>query len=573
MKKTLFMRFYFRFLLTLFLAFFVFSSNAQNINPSSATNKIQPSSKTDLPNAQLNISENDFQVEIVNPESYLLQPGDRIGLQFQGTLSLFLPSVLINPSGYIVLPEIGSFKVADLTISEAQKVLESFVAKKLNKTSLTYFGLDKARNVTIDIVGFKEYTVSYSLPGLVRFNVIIDELFPNLREQITIDNSNKTLENTTNTSPFLFDEAQKSSPSFRSIVIKDKTGREKQIDYMYYLRAGQKEHNPVLQNGDLIFFKKNDVKQARVSISGEVNFSGEFSFKTNETLFDLLRLGSGFTSNADTSFVIVYNGDSNKEVPNSSWRTTTLEPNDRVIVLPKEKQRLFSSAWVFGEVHIQGNFSIIDQKTTVAELLKKSGGTLPKALKNAAFIIRNNSSALENVNKRTNYDLLLQRTSDQYIQGLEYLNLESRLGRNRINLNLNDENLLNSTFLYDGDKLYIPRDFNSVTVFGQVMIPGQYSFVKGKAAAEYVKNDAGGISNAADGNRIFIIKAGTLSWYKPEDTTLESGDLIFVDRVPYADFDTKRQLDISNNNVTLSIWGLAIQAVSTTALLLSIILR
>lgn len=572
-KNTGFMRFYIQSLATLFFAFVVFNLQAQNVSQSTTKDSKQFGPSVETPLLQLSKSENDFQVDVVDSDTYILQPGDRVGLQFQGTLTLFIPSITINPSGFIILPEIGSFKVADLTINGAQKVLEEFTSKKLNKTTLTYFGLDKARNITVDIVGFKEYTISYSLPGLVRFNVVIEELFPNLKEQSLVDDTSKIIEKPEKNSPFHFDEVQNNSTSFRTVIIKNKTGQEKQIDYMYYLRAGNKEQNPVLQNGDLIFFKKRDLKQPRVSISGQVNFSGEFAYKKNESIFDIIRLGSGFTTNADTLSALVYNGNSKKEIPQEKWATTILEPNDRVIILPNEKQRLFSSAWVFGEVNIQGNFSIVDQKTTVAELLEKSGGVLPHALKNGAFIIRNNSSSIENVNERTNYELLLQRTSDQYIQGLEYLNLESKLGRNRINIDLNDSKLLNSAYLNDGDKLYIPRDFNTVTVFGQVMVPGQFTFVKGKTPLEYINGEAGGVSNAADANRIFVIKAGTLSWYTPENTQLESGDLIFVDRVPYADFDTKRQLDISNNNVTLSIWGLVIQAVSTTALLLSIILR
>ncbi len=51
---------------------------------------------------------------------------------------------------------------------------------------------------------------------------------------------------------------------------------------------------------------------------------------------------------------------------------------------------------------------------------------------------------------------------------------------------------------------------------------------------EYIEK-ANGMTIAADKERIFIIKAGSRSWYYPDKTILESGDIIFVDRIPLQD--------------------------------------
>lgn len=510
------------------------------------------------------------QIDVVDPDVYLLQPGDVVSFQFEGNFSLFVPGIQINPSGAIVIPNLGAFLISDKTINEATVQLKEFAKNKLKKTELTYFGLEKARIITVDVLGAGNQSGSYSLPGLSRLDALIAKLYGKA-ENIS---GNDKLQTVSNKLPaFSFKEITDNSISFRDIVIKRKNGIKDTIDFVYFLRAGQKEANPVIQNGDQVFFTSQSKKQPRVSISGEVNAIGEFLFKSGETIADIIQLGSGFTTNSDTTFIYLESKTGNKKVDYSQWRTTILQPNDRVVVPENRREYAYSSAWVYGEVVNPGNYTVKDQITTVEELIEKAGGLTEDALKNGAYIIRSRQNTSATISAQSNFDLLLQRTSDQYIQGLEYLELESKLGRNRINIDLNDKSSFEKIRIYDGDNLIIPQNLNVVTVFGQVMIPGQYAYDSKKTVQDYIQNVAGGITNAADKERVFIIKAGTLSWYKPTETHLESGDLIFVDRIPYADFDTKTQIDISRNNLKLSIWSLIISAIGTTAILISALVR
>jgi protein involved in polysaccharide export with SLBB domain len=510
------------------------------------------------------------QIDVVDPSTYLLQPGDVVSFQFEGNFSLYVPSIQINPSGAIVIPNLGAFLLSDKTITEATEILSTFAKSKLKKTELTYFGLEKARIITVDVFGAAQQSGSYSLPGLSRLDALIAKLYGKA-ENIS---ENDKLQSVVNKLPsFTFKEITDNSISYRDIIIKRKNGQRDTIDFVYFLRPGKKEANPVIQNGDQLFFTTQSKKQPRVSISGEVNAEGEFHFKKGESIQDILQLGSGFTTNSDTTFVWLASADGNKKVDRTQWSSVYLKPNERVVVPEKLREYEYSSAWVYGEVLNPGNYTVTDQETTVEELLQKAGGLTVNALPNGAYIIRSRQNTSATISAQSNFDLLLQRSSDQYIQGLEYLELESKLGRNRINLDLNDQASLKGIKIYDGDNLIIPQNLNVVTVFGQVMIPGQYAFDAKRSVEDYINKQAGGVTNAADANRIFIIKAGTLSWYKPEDTKLESGDLIFVDRVPYANFDTKTQIDISRNNLKLSIWSLVISAIGTTTILISALLR
>jgi len=567
-------RIYLTFFLILLISLNLSSIDAQAQQSSSGLQNMGSQSSI-APSMPVNFSaESDFntivQIDVVNPDEYLLQPGDVISLQFEGNFSLYISALQINPSGYVVIPSLGSFEISDKSITAAKKQLEEFAKSKLKKTELTYFGLQKARIITVDVFGAASQSGSYSLPGLSRLDALIAKLYGKA-ENIS---SNDKLQTVSNKLPsFTFKEITDNSISYREIKIKGKTGRVDTIDFVYFLRAGRKEANPVIQNGDQVFFTTQSKKQARVSISGEVNAEGEFHYKKGETIEDILKLSSGYTTNSDTNYVMLVSPGKSEKIEKAKWKSTFLQPNDRVIVPERNREYKFSSAWVYGEVKTPGNYTVMDQETTVQELLEKAGGITERALKNGAYIIRSRQNTSATISAQSNFDLLLQRTSDQYIQGLEYLELESKLGRNRINLDLNDPESLKSIRLYDGDNLIIPQNLNVVTVFGQVMIPGQYAYSEKKTVQEYIDEQAGGVTNAADASRIFIIKAGTLSWYLPAETKLESGDLIFVDRVPYANFDTKTQIDISRNNLKLSIWSLVISAVSTTSLLLSILFK
>lgn len=66
-----------------------------------------------------------------------------------------------------------------------------------------------------------------------------------------------------------------------------------------------------------------------------------------------------------------------------------------------------------------------------------------------------------------------------------------------------------------------------------------YTFTSGNTIDDYL-DAANGLTIAADPERVFIIKAGSRAWYRTSETELESGDIIFVDRIPFEDVSTGR---------------------------------
>ncbi len=207
-------------------------------------------------------------------------------------------------------------------------------------------------------------------------------------------------------------------------------------------------------------------------------------------------------------------------------------------------------------------FPIINGETSALDLLELTGGITPNALISAAYLVRNNNpkNAIPN---DFNADLL-KRTSDQLVQGLEYLDAESKVSQNKVFIDLKDKNQLRDLKLYDGDRLYIPRDQQTIFVFGQVNNPGYFPFTSSNSysVTEYI-NKAGGFALAANKERIYVIKAGNSNWFEPSNTEIESGDKIFVDRQPVEELNALRTFEIQKAQLKNQRTQLIMTAITT----------
>ncbi len=86
------------------------------------------------------------------------------------------------------------------------------------------------------------------------------------------------------------------------------------------------------------------------------------------------------------------------------------------------------------------------------------------------------------------------------------------------------------SYLQSGDSIYVPQSRRAVYVLGQVKYPGYVGYHVGWSYSDYI-SAAGGVTEGAEDGETRILKHGTYQWYKPGDTHLEPGDLVFVPRV------------------------------------------
>lgn len=489
--------------------------------------------------------------------SYVIGPQDVININITGPVSLYAQALVVNSSGYLYLPYGGNVDIAGLTIDEATRAVENAVAEELVDFELT-FHVQKPRPVQIQVIGDVPNAGRYLLPAGTR----LDAAITNALSDIVA----------TDSTIFKLDSEDYIQYSLRNIQIDHKwLDNSTDGDLVTYFKTGSREANPFLYDGDQIYVSKLNERSPRISISGAVDSPSEYEYRPDDTIQSLLNIAGGYTDGANTSRVILYRKQGDETISETISLNDQdaleqhLQENDRVVVPYINSSRRNSSAWVYGEAEIPGNFPIDNDETTLEELLELAGGLSDQALTNGAYMIRANMSDRGVQSATTLNTERLMRTSDQVIQGFEYLEMEGDLNSDqRMFIDLEDEQQLNRIRITDGDRLYIPRDYQNIVLYGQLNNPGNYPFNSSYNVRDYI-SQAGGLSLAANPERIFVIKAGSRAWKQPGETDLESGDMIFVDRTPFDELNAQREYEIQLRNARRNNAQLVLTAISTVA--------
>ena len=494
----------------------------------------------------------------IDPNTYILGPYDVISLQGIGLTEFSYRAILVNALGDIVIPIAGKINLKGLTFSEAEtKVKEHFSTYVLDTE--VFLTLDRPRPVNIHIGGNIPNPGRYVVPAGTRYDALISgfEIGENIISPlVNVENSQQIISTRQTISGINFDrlsatqseEGEISDSRFRQLAqkydmryikVSSKDGSIHYIDLHAYFNSGQQSFAPYITDGDQVTFIDHSFDRPTISISGAVNTPFSGSYRSDDTFEKLLLIAGGYHPQADSSQLIrVYeqNGEKIREriTLNSTNLTDKLISGDQLIIPYKNTERNKGNVQIEGMVAIPGIYSIENGKTSLSELLRTAGGLKINALASAAYLIRESANQ-RGVSSVTDINLtLLSKSYDQFLEGFDYLELEEILSANRMAIDLTNEQLMLEISLQDGDRIYVPKDDQSIRIMGQVNNPGFYTYKTDQNVNEYIEK-ANGMTIAADKERIFIIKAGSRSWYYPDKTILESGDIIFVDRIPLQD--------------------------------------
>ncbi len=496
----------------------------------------------------------------IDIETYRLDSGDLLGLSLEGNVTGAYRGLRVNSQGMVLLPQAGMVMVRGLLFDEASDRIEEKIQNVLPDTRIKLF-LEQPRTIKIHVVG----NVPFAGPHLVQAQTRVDQAIYYSFFQPTNSEEEEEQPIRMLVNKYPDDFIGSNQFAIRSISITRTDGTVDTADLIRYLKTGAEEANPVVTEGDIIHINRFHTYNPRVSISGAVHQALEMEYRPDDSINRLLRMAGGNTYDAaDHHLRVLRQADQGlQEIildDSTSIAQYEVQPNDRIIIPFDREKRATYNAQVYGEVRLTGRFPIKDGETTLFELLELTGGFTDQAMPHAAYLLRTQPGRTEYGTRDAFNPLSLRRTSDQYEQGFEYLNLEAQLIRNRVYVDLTDEDQLKSVKLFDGDRLHIPKDDGTIFVFGQVNQPGYYNFEDGISADGYIKN-AGGLALSADADRIFIVKAQTDAWYRPGDVRIEPGDLVFVDRVPFDELQAARAYDIQkrtqrNSNIQLVMTGL-----------------
>lgn len=466
----------------------------------------------------------------VDAEEYIVGPGDLFDVSIGGAEPV-LVTLPVTADGRLVLPDAGSIPMAGLTLAEARARAVEALRRQFQRVQVDV-ALAQPRQFYVHVSGTVPVPGRHLATPVARVSSVLEMAFAD------------------STQPALTND--KLRPSLRNVMLTRRDGTRRSLDLLRYFATGDTEHNPYLSDGDVVTVPPYDPVRESVYIDGAVAFPGGYAYRPGDTVQDLVALAVGDQVSPVTQQVRLIRQQPGEAAQTividadrlASGEAVPLQPLDHVFVVSDETLR--GTATVTGWVHYPGTYPIAPGQTTLQELIELAGGLRPDALVRGAYLERRTLPEREIVPaaKPTRLDPSLLRTvtlpadtaailQNMRLAGFDYMSRayfaqELRL-QNRVSVDLTRVTAGQGEPVYvqDGDRLVVPRDQQTVYVFGQVSRPGFINYAPGRDASYYIAAAGGASPMAGDA---FVIETGTGRYLPARSAAVDSGDMIFLDR-------------------------------------------
>ncbi len=306
------------------------------------------------------------------------------------------------------------------------------------------------------------------------------------------------------------------------------------------------KENKVLQPYDVItiFNKWELMEKPKVRIAGAVNKPGEYDYRENMRVSDLIALAGGlkhyaYLEKAELTRVVPTNKGPQteriyvnlKEVLKGSLKDDlVLQRDDYLFVRTVPEWTLYRTITIDGEVRFPGTYTV-KRGERLSDLIERAGGFTDKAYPKGAIFIRKKvqqeqQKSLDDLIMRLEREVLIAQAtpvataiSPEEVQArkLEMENIQKFIrslkdikATGRVVIRLAHPRILkNSEYdveLEDGDFIYIPPMNPVVNVMGAVMNMGSFIYSERYDWKDYIFM-AGSLSPYADEDKIYVIKA------------------------------------------------------------------
>ncbi len=211
----------------------------------------------------------------INPDEYILGPGDELGINILMGDNLTLP-IMINPTGDVFIPSVGVVNVSGLTLNRGIEIIEEYILDNAYPNAKVSIALVNIRRFQIQVVGAVNKSGFIHTSAVDRLDRIIDraEGFHQLAREF-------------------------------EITIKHKNGKVEQINYLNYFRYGDLAENPTFLEGDIIFVPYGDISLESVALRGAVKGTGYDIIEPGESLLEFLTRRIKLDTYSDLQSVIV----------------------------------------------------------------------------------------------------------------------------------------------------------------------------------------------------------------------------------------------------------------------------
>jgi protein involved in polysaccharide export with SLBB domain len=490
----------------------------------------------------------------IDPAQYIVGPYDMFTLTFWGVPPSDF-TIPVTPEGTLLIPTVGEIHVADMSLAEAKKRFAAAVEKKYKPGSIS-MTLVRPRALIVTLRGAVSRPGQYVASAVERVEKIILEG----ASEVKTPSTTFSIPALTPTGLPVFQDDYRipkisskteldEQTSMRNIKLIRRNGDTLRVDIPKYYATLENRYNPFLVDGDLIVVPSTTLSTNFVSIHGAVSVAGRYEFIQGDSLLGLIRIAQGLLETADHQTAVIYRSektaDRSQEITVDLDAILTgkspdvpLERGDRVLIKHQMDRRRDFFVTIGGEVASPGDYPITRETTKLSQVLRAAGGASNRALLSTAIVWRKNEKY--SVPDASQLDYLSYLRAHQFLSvDSTYFFLDIKVGRQPVVVNfralLVDKDTSCDIILRHQDYIYIPSDEHSVLVQGQVANPGYIAYVPGESYRYYVKK-AGNTQELADESEIRIIKGGTMSWFKPGETAIESGDRIWVPKETRKDF-------------------------------------
>lgn len=416
-------------------------------------------------------------------KDYMLQAGDILTINLPGEDG-FNKDFLISRSGDITVPEVGQVNVAQMTLSEAEKLIHKTLSN-------VFLGLDKLvvlvkeRRLLVTVLGFVKE------PGEVEMT------------------SNGNVQTAINEAGGLLDGAQLNKLQLQ------RGDKVIEFDFKEYLDSGNSNLIPELLSLDTIFVPSSpelgnvhgDVdgeiagtgmdpttSRSAIKVFGEVKRPGSFQYVENMSVVDALLRAGGVTRYANVEQIsVIAEGepvlfDLKKYLDSGSEGKLPILPEGATVFIPTQVEAVKSGGrvvYVMGQVQKPGAFET-GEEVGFLDVLANAGGPNRYADNSMLRILRSDGTVVR-------FDL------QAYAEG-NNSQLPKIMGGDAIFIP-------QKSTLVDDSWLRVPTS-SSVQMMGAVKKPGRYQWAKGINFMDMLAH-AGGPTEKADIAHVRIVSTGS----------------------------------------------------------------
>ena len=404
-------------------------------------------------NANINFQPN---VNIATPKNYVVGPGDEVIIDIYGASEQSYQQT-ISPDGNILIPNLGPIFLSGLSIDQARKKMESRLStiysglKPTDGSAPNTFAqvsLGQLRSIKVIVLGEVlqpgTYTIS-SLSGV--FNALYYAGGPT------------------------------ETGSFRQVDVLRGGKLIKSLDLYEALIEGKINQQMHLEDDDVILIRPYI---NRVVLDGDVKRPAIYELREGETLETLLNFAGGFNESAYKEVINVSRKGTARRsmltVRQKDFSSTPLQNGDEIKIEPIKN--LFTNRVIIeGAINRPGSYEITEG-LTLKSLIDVAGDLREDAFLGRAIVIRQNDDfTLSSLSIHLG-DLLEGRVEDIVVKPEDFVKISS---------------------IFDLEETRL------VSIEGEVINPGQYTFVENLTVEDLITL-SGGLKASASNSSIDIAR-------------------------------------------------------------------